>query len=139
MCEVTITQATSELPMLVKKLQTGEESVVYIKQDGRTVAQLTLSEDNRQTESKVDVSKRIGIAKGKFKMPKDFDKCAYSSKNPIIRFLKGQHSKSYYITPAVRAIEKAIGEAEVSRCWWKFTLGRTDKEWAEWYFSTQHL
>ena len=71
--------------------------------------------------------------------PKDFDKCAYSSKNPIIRFLKGQHSKSYYITPAVRAIEKAIGEAEVSRCWWKFTLGRTDKEWAEWYFSTQHL
>ena len=25
MCEVTITQATSELPMLVKKLQTGEE------------------------------------------------------------------------------------------------------------------
>ena len=67
MCEVTITQATSEFPMLVKKLQTGE-------QDGRTVAQLTLSEDNRQTESKVDVSKRIGIAKGKFKMPKDFDK-----------------------------------------------------------------
>ena len=43
MCEVTITQATAELPMLVKKLQTGEESVVYIKQDGRTVAQLTLS------------------------------------------------------------------------------------------------
>ena len=42
--------------------------------NGRTVAQLTLSEDNRQTESKVDVSKRIGIAKGKFKMPKDFDK-----------------------------------------------------------------
>ena len=42
MCEVTITQATAELPMLVKKLQTGEESVVYIKQDGRTVAQLTL-------------------------------------------------------------------------------------------------
>ena len=72
--KVTITQATAELPMLVKKLQTGEESVVYIKQDGRTVAQLTLSEDNRQTESKVDVSKRIGIAKGKFKMPKDFDK-----------------------------------------------------------------
>ena len=45
MCEVTITQATAELPMLVKKLQTGEESIVYIKQDGRTVAQLTLSED----------------------------------------------------------------------------------------------
>ena len=54
MCEVTIIQATAELPMLV--------------------AQLTLSEDNRQTESKVDVSKRIGIAKGKFKMPKDFEK-----------------------------------------------------------------
>ena len=74
MCEVTITQATAELPMLVKKLQTGEEYVIYIKQDGRTVARLTLSEDTRQAESKVDVSKRIGIAKGKFKMPKDFDK-----------------------------------------------------------------
>lgn len=47
---------------------------MYIKQDGRTVAQLTLSEDTRQAESKVDVSKRIGIAKGKFKMPEDFDK-----------------------------------------------------------------
>lgn len=74
MCEVTIIQATAELPMLVKRLQTGEASVVCIKQDGRTVAQLTLSEDTRQAESKVDVSKRIGIAKGKFKMPKDFDK-----------------------------------------------------------------
>lgn len=47
---------------------------MYIKQDGRTVAQLTLSEDTGQVESKVDVSKRIGIAKGKFKMPEDFDK-----------------------------------------------------------------
>ena len=57
MCEVTIIQATAELPMLV-----------------RTVAQLTLSEETGQAESKVDVSKRIGIAKGKFKMPKDFEK-----------------------------------------------------------------
>ena len=48
MCEVTITQATVELPMLVKKLQTGEESVVYIKQDGRTVAQLTLKTLDKQ-------------------------------------------------------------------------------------------
>ena len=47
---------------------------MYIKQDGRTVAQLTLSEDTGQAESKVDVSKRIGIAKGKFKMLEDFDK-----------------------------------------------------------------
>lgn len=47
---------------------------MYIKQDGRTVAQLTLSEYTRQAESKVDVSKRIGIAKGKFKMLKDFEK-----------------------------------------------------------------
>lgn len=62
------------MPRLVKKLQTGEESVVYIKQDVRTVAQLTLSKDTRQAESKVDVSKRIGIAKGKFKTPKDFEK-----------------------------------------------------------------
>ena len=47
---------------------------MYIKQDGRTVAQLTLSEETGQAQSKVDVSKRIGIAKGKFKMPEDFDK-----------------------------------------------------------------
>ena len=74
LCDVTITQAIAELSRLVKKLQTGEESVVYIKEDGRTVAQLTLSEYTRQAESKVDVSKRIGIAKGKFKMLKDFEK-----------------------------------------------------------------
>ena len=70
MCEVTITQATAELPMLVKKT-TDRRRVCYIYQTRWTdCAQLTLSKDTRQAESKVDVSKRIGIAKVNLKCQK---------------------------------------------------------------------
>ena len=74
MCEVTMRQAELQFPTLIKKLQTGEESVVYITDDGKTVAKLTLADMEIPRVQNVDVSKRIGIAKGKFTMPKDFDK-----------------------------------------------------------------
>ncbi len=73
MCEVTITQATSEFPMLVKTTDRRRVCCVY-QTRWTDCSTASLSEDTRQTESKVDVSKRIGIAKGKVKMPKDFDK-----------------------------------------------------------------
>lgn len=33
----------------------------------------------------------------------------------------------------MRSIEKIIGEANVSRCWWVFVLERTETEWLYWY------
>lgn len=31
------------------------------------------------------------------------------------------------------AIKTIIGEADTSRCWWKFNLKRTEDEWRAWY------
>lgn len=36
------------------------------------------------------------------------------------------------------AIQEIIGEANTSRCWWKFNLGRTEDEWREWYYNKQY-
>lgn len=33
----------------------------------------------------------------------------------------------------MHAIERIIGEANTSRCWWIFVLGRTEEEWFHWY------
>ena len=42
-------------------------------------------------------------------------------------------TKADYITPAMKGIEDIIGEANTSRCWWVFELGRTEEEWFRWY------
>ena len=41
--------------------------------------------------------------------------------------------KSDYLTPAIEGIKSIIGEANISRCWWKFELGKTEEEWRQWY------
>lgn len=50
-------------------------------------------------------------------------------------FHKTQKSKEDYIGPAMKAIESIIGAANVSRCWWKFVLGKTEDEWFRWFVS----
>lgn len=45
-------------------------------------------------------------------------------------------SKSDFTRPALKGIEHEIGEANASRCWWIFELGRTEDEWRRWYCST---
>lgn len=42
-------------------------------------------------------------------------------------------SKDDHIHPAILAIENMIGEANASRCHWKFVLGRTEEDWFHWY------
>lgn len=44
-------------------------------------------------------------------------------------------SKQDFVTPAYNAIKSIIGEANISRCWWKYFLGRSDEEWFNWYIS----
>lgn len=48
-------------------------------------------------------------------------------------FSKKKRTKSDYVRPAMRAIERIIGETNCSRCWWVYGLGRTEEEWFRWY------
>ena len=41
--------------------------------------------------------------------------------------------KDDYIKPAIEAIRSIIGEANCSRCWWMFKLGKSKEEWFRWY------
>ncbi len=66
MCQVNMLEAKTGLSKLVKALETVKENIVYIARNGHPVVQMTLI-------PKTDVGKRIGIAKGKFTVPDDFD------------------------------------------------------------------
>lgn len=46
-------------------------------------------------------------------------------------------TKSFYIGPALRGIDRIIGEGNTSRCHWIFNLRRTEEEWLQWYCSTE--
>ena len=58
----------SDLSELVKTLEAREEEVIYLAKDGVPVAQLTLINSGKP------VKRRLGVAKGEFTVPDDFDK-----------------------------------------------------------------
>lgn len=46
---------------------------------------------------------------------------------------KHQLCKEDFLGAALRGISSIIGEANCSRCWWKFKLGKSEEEWFRWY------
>lgn len=60
-------EAKPELLQLIKMLENKGEEVIYIAQNGVKIAQLTLVPRTEKPK------KRIGIAKGKFTIPENFD------------------------------------------------------------------
>lgn len=66
MTQVNMLEKNTDLSKLINMLENNEEDVIYIERDGVSVAQITLI-------PQIDVSKRIGIAKGKLNLPEDFD------------------------------------------------------------------
>ena len=66
MTQINMLEAKTDLSKWIKKLENREEDVVVLARNGNPVAQLTLIPQPAK-------SKRIGIAKGKFIIPKDFD------------------------------------------------------------------
>lgn len=48
-------------------------------------------------------------------------------------FRRKKPCKADYVVPAYMAIKEIIGEANASRCWWVYKLGRTEEEWFRWY------
>ena len=66
MTQINMLEAKTDLSKWVKKLETKEEDVVVLARNGVPVAQLTLIPEQPAKE-------RIGVAKGKFVVPSDFD------------------------------------------------------------------
>lgn len=67
MAQVNIVEAKTDLPKLVRLLETYQEDVILIARDGTPVVEMKLAKRKQ-------VSKRIGVAKGKLHVPDDFDK-----------------------------------------------------------------
>ena len=65
MTQVNMLEAKTDLSKLVKMLETKQEEVIYLARNGIAVAQMTLI-------PKKTTRKRIGAAKGKFKVPDEF-------------------------------------------------------------------
>jgi prevent-host-death family protein len=69
MAVVNMLDAKSRLSRLVQAVESGEEEEIVIARNGKPAARLV------PIAAKPDVSKRIGIAKGKFVVPDDIDGC----------------------------------------------------------------
>ena len=59
-------EAKTHLSRLVEALESGVEDEILIARHGRPVARLTRLE-------RVDASRRLGVAKGRFEVPDDID------------------------------------------------------------------
>ncbi len=67
MTQVNMFEAKTDLSRLVRLLETREEDVIYLARNNKIVADITLHQE-------VPVARRIGVAKGKFRVPDDFDR-----------------------------------------------------------------
>ena len=66
MLQVNILEAKTELSKLIRLLESKREDSITVARNGKPVVKMTLINE-------VPVSKRIGVAKGKFNISDDFD------------------------------------------------------------------
>lgn len=66
MTQVNMLEAKTDLSKLVKLLETKQEDVVYLARNGKAIVQMTLIPKRK-------ANNRIGVAKGKFVVPDEFD------------------------------------------------------------------
>ena len=64
--QVNVVEAKRDLSKLIRMLETKKTDAIMISRHGKPVVKITYIEET-------PVSKRIGVAKGKFKAPDDFD------------------------------------------------------------------
>ena len=64
--QVNILEAKTDFSRLIRILESGRENAITVARNGKPVAKITLVDE-------LPVSRRIGVAKGKFKAPDDFD------------------------------------------------------------------
>ena len=66
MARANMLEAKTDLSKFVRMLESGEEDVVYIVRNNVPVVQMRVIDLPRETQ-------RIGVAKGRFSVPDDFD------------------------------------------------------------------
>ena len=64
--QVNVVEAKRDFSILLRLLETKKEESIFVARNGKPVIKMTFVEET-------PVSKRIGVAKGKFKAPDDFD------------------------------------------------------------------
>lgn len=64
--QVNVMEAKTDFSKLIRLLESKREDSIIVARNGRPVVKMTLVDDS-------PVSRRIGIAKGKFRAPEDFD------------------------------------------------------------------
>ncbi|MBR6340827.1 MAG: hypothetical protein IKR64_02900 [Treponema sp.] len=67
MCKMNVLEAKTNFSKIIGILERKEESEVIVARAGKPVVKIVLYEDP------IDISKRIGVAEGKFVIPDDFD------------------------------------------------------------------
>ena len=68
MLQVSVLQAKTDFSKLIRILEAKKEDCITVTRNGKPVVKITLIDET-------PVSRRIGIAKGKFTAPEDFDLC----------------------------------------------------------------
>lgn len=81
MPSVNMLQAKSSLSRLVEAIEQGQEREIIIARNGRPAARLVPMSD-------MAVGKRIGVAKGKFKVPDSID----AHNDEVAQLFMGRHS-----------------------------------------------
>ena len=66
MCKMNVLEAKTNFSKIIAMLERKEEKEVIVARAGKPVVKIIAVEP-------FDVSKRLGIAKGKFELPDDFD------------------------------------------------------------------
>ena len=66
MLQVNVLEAKTDLSKLIRLLESKKEDYITVARNGKPVVKMTLIEAS-------PVSKRIGIAEGRYKAPDDFD------------------------------------------------------------------
>ena len=66
MMQVNILEAKTDFSRLIRLLETKKEDFITVARNGKPVARITLINET-------PVSRRIGVAKGKFNVKGDFD------------------------------------------------------------------
>lgn len=64
--QVNVMEAKTDFSKLIRLLESRWEDHIIVARNGRPVVKITLVEES-------PVSRRIGIARGKFRAPEDFD------------------------------------------------------------------
>ena len=64
--QVNVMEAKTDFSKLIRLLESKREDSIIVARNGRPVVKMTLVDDS-------PVSRRIGIAKGKFRASEDFD------------------------------------------------------------------